>query len=70
MTKSKTSQDQGGKLRAEKLLQRLTKIFAIKLEEIESLLPVFRNESISDFKIPNNSNSNGIDNIPHCFLII
>ena len=70
MTKSKTSQDQGGKLRAEKLLQRLTKIFPIKLEEIESLLPVFRNESINDFEIPNNSNSNGINNIHHCFPII
>ena len=70
MTKSKTSQDQGGKLRAEKLLQRLTKIFPLKHEEIERLLPVFRNESINDFKIHNNSNSNGIDNIHHCFPII
>ena len=65
MMKITKSQDKNGKLRAEKLLLKVTSLLALKFEEIGGLLPenVVRNTV-------NKKNKNKIPNGMHCSLIL
>ena len=55
MMKIETSEDKDGKLRAEKLIKRTSKLLSLKFEKIQTYLPGkgFRNASFEkDYKIP------------------
>ena len=65
MMKITKSQDKNGKLRAEKLLLKVTSLLALKFEEIEGLLP----ENVVRNTVAKN-NKNKIPNGMHCSLIL
>ena len=54
MIKTKTLQDKDGRVRAEKLLKKMTNLLSLKYKEIQGLLRVdeFANESHQNFEIP------------------
>ena len=53
MMKTETSQDKDGKLRAEKLLKRSTRLLSLEYEMIQSLLTEKESRNESAFLIPN-----------------
>ena len=58
MMKTKTSKDNAGKNRAEKLIRKTKNLLSLKFEEIQSLLPgkETKNESLQYMKIPYGKN--------------
>ena len=54
MIKTKTLQDKDGRVRAEKLLKKMTNLLSLKYKDIQGLLQVneFANESHQNFEIP------------------